>query len=455
MGRNAAALSAVQIAVLRWIVDGRPSSGEDGEGARRISARSLHRRGLMRVRGSGSTWTAAVTPAGRAWLDTHPAATAAAPDGPDDLARRVVEAGGTLDVGGDVAAKVRYEEEARASLHSPDRPRGWKLEVKNAGSWSDPRYQVVLVRHFDDLVDLVPVPVPARVARHHPAVKAYLTDRDHQLVSREHLERAARVLQALADEAPRRAISVQAPGHAARPASDWDARRVDRAHLVLEAPSGTYAIRVRELWGAGGAPVPPRDYRRRSTRAAWLDSRDREFVSTGQLELIVEGPGMAYSGTRLADSKTASLESKLPRLFRAMEIERLVAEHRQQEREREEAERRHRWEAAMAEGGGGPTTRRAGTRSHSTRTTGTPFAVTASSSPPRARAPAALSPARGRPSRPTWTSRSGAWTDSTPSRTSRCSRRRPRSRARATSSHSSTAGARMAPTGGAGSRDLP
>jgi hypothetical protein len=95
--------------------------------------------------------------------------------------------------------------------------------------------------------------------------------------------------------------------------------------------------------------VPRRPWGPRSTRAAWLDSRQFEFVSTGLLELIVEGPGMGYSGGyRIRDSATMTLDERLPRVFRRMELHRLEAEHQAQERERAAAERRRRWEAAMA-----------------------------------------------------------------------------------------------------------
>ena len=43
-----------------------------------------------------------------------------------------------------------------------------------------------------------------------------------------------------------------------------------------------------------------------------------------------------------------TLDERLPRVFRRIELHRLEAEHEAQEREREAAERRRRWEAAMA-----------------------------------------------------------------------------------------------------------
>lgn len=58
---------------------------------------------------------------------------------------------------------------------------------------------------------------------------------------------------------------------------------------------------------------------------------------------------MGYSGDRHRDAKTISVEAKLPRVFRAIEIHRLHAEWREQERQHEAADRQRRWEAAMAE----------------------------------------------------------------------------------------------------------
>ena len=126
-------------------------------------------------------------------------------------------------------------------------------------------------------------------------------------------------------------------------------REVGRAHLVLRAAAGLYSVRIRELSAPSDQRVEPRPWGRRSNRAAWLDRRDTEFVSTGELEIVVEGPGMGYSGDRFRDSTTITLEERLPRIFRKIEIHRLEAELREQERELEAADRRRRWETAMTE----------------------------------------------------------------------------------------------------------
>lgn len=348
MGRNPASLNAKQIGVLEWIRDG--CQGEvDDEYSRRITARALHRRRLVTVRGHGAEWTASITKAGSAWLETHAITTGGerATAHPDDLIRGVVEAGGRLVVGDTYEVKLAHEDLVRASHHSSTRPKGWRLELKSAGSWSEPRYEVVLVRHFDDLVDPVPVPVPTDVARYHPAVKAFLADRGRHAVTREQLSRATRILHALATEAPRRGIEPLAPKLVPPGHDRYRAREVERAHLVLRAAGGIYSIRVREVVSQIEAPLDPTRLRR--GQVAWPVARSVKVVSTGVLEVIVEGVGMGYSGDRFRDSKTITVEEKLPRIFRAIEIERLRAEWRDQEREQAAAERRDRWEIAMAE----------------------------------------------------------------------------------------------------------
>ncbi len=298
MGRNADALSEKQVATLEWIRDGCPAVDGETEVSRKISAASLRSRGLATVNGTGATWKASITPAGRAWLERHPTAVAVAVGGSEGLIARVLAADGRLSIGGDAEASAAYEELVRHSHHAASRPRGWRLEVKNAGSWAEPAYEVVLVRHFEDLAEERPVPVPERVTRYHPGVKAYLDDRDRQMVGREHVARAGRILQAIADEAPRRGVEVVSPGSAGLPrmVDAYGTRDPGRSHLTLRAPAGTYSVRIQEVSAPSKMPAPRRYGNQRSARAAWLGGRQFEFVSSGVLELVVEGPGMGYSG---------------------------------------------------------------------------------------------------------------------------------------------------------------
>lgn len=351
MGRNADALSEKQVATLEWIRDGCPAVDAETEVSRKISAASLKGRGLATVRRTGSTWKASITPAGRSWLEAHPTTEAEGIGGPDGLIARVLAADGRLPIGGEMEAKVAHEELVRRSHHAASRPRGWRLDVKSTGSYAEPAYEVVLVRHFEDLVEEHPVPVPEHVTRYHPSVKSYLANRNGQMVSREHVARAGRILQALADEASRRGVEVVSQGSNGLPllVDTYGRRNTSRGHLTLRAPAGTYAIRIQEVSASSTTPVPRRAWNQRSNRASWLDDRQFAFVTSGVLELIVEGPGMGYNGGyRIRDSATITLDERLPRIFRRIELVRLETEHRAEEQERAAAERRRRWEAAMA-----------------------------------------------------------------------------------------------------------
>lgn len=317
MGRNAGWLSAKQIEVLAWIQNGCPSGDPEVHAGRRIVARSLHRRGLITIKGRGESWTASITKAGLAWQAAHPEADLGDAQ-VDDLIERVQAANGRLELPGSRDVEASYKDLVRMSNRSPNRPRGWWLELRNAGHWAEPRHEVILVRHFEDLVDLVPVPVPRHVARYHPTVKAFLSEKKWHEVSTAHRERAAHILQAIADEATRRRLAVLSAEQANSVVKGHQYQTIRASRLALRSAAGVYAIRIKE-----------------------------QSTGPGNLELVVYGPGASYDGDRYRDTKTISVEDRLPHVFRALEIYRLRAELREQEREREAAERRQRWEAAM------------------------------------------------------------------------------------------------------------
>ena len=349
MGKNPDTLSAKQVATLEWIRDGCPAVDGAVEASRRISASSLYRRKLVVVKGRGTTWKASITKAGTTWLEQHPAPNAEVFEGgPGDLFARVESAGRQLAIGADPAVKAAYQELIRQSHLSPARPKGWRLEMTGSGYGSGGPQKIALVRYWEDFVDLVPVPVPDHIARYHPMVKAFLADRDWQMVTRDHVSRAARILQAVVDEALRRGFGIVATEQAKEGLDSYRASEVGRGQLVLRTPGGMCAIRVRELSGPGGKPAQRYYGPRRSGQPQWLERRDTEFIGTGDLELIAEGPGIGFNAYRVRDSSTMTLDERLPRVFRRIDMERLESEWREQERERAAAERRRRWEAAMA-----------------------------------------------------------------------------------------------------------
>ena len=129
-------LTDTQVSILRWIGDGCPSGVVDGD-FHRISAAALGRRGLITTTGSGVTWSAKITAAGRDYL--------ARVDGPDppiprqgntsvtaQLIADVLAAGGALRVPrkhwGDREA-VDYEHRARLAERYGKVPAGKRLTV--------------------------------------------------------------------------------------------------------------------------------------------------------------------------------------------------------------------------------------------------------------------------------------------------------------------------------------
>jgi hypothetical protein len=134
-------LNEVQVAVLRWVSDGCPATGVDGISTR-ISAGALRNRGLVRTSGRGPTWKAAITSAGKEYLQQVDGPNPPLPRQPNvsvtqQLVDDVIAAGGSLRVPrkrwNDKDA-VDYERRARLAESYGKVPRGSRLVVKNAAA---------------------------------------------------------------------------------------------------------------------------------------------------------------------------------------------------------------------------------------------------------------------------------------------------------------------------------
>jgi|GEM_PF-5256476 len=250
MGRNPARLNQKQVEVLRWVEDGCPIGGDEEGYERLIVARALERRGLIAIKGHGVSWSASITKGGLAWLATHPGMPPTDAE-VNELIRRVQAGDGRLVLPEGGESEMAHEQLVKMSEHSASRPRGWRLEMRATGPWADRRKEIILVRQFEDLVDEVPVPVPSQVPRYHPTVKAFLADRDRQLVSNENLARAARILKAIVDEAPRRGLKL-----------------LSKAQATIEADAYRRARSAEDTWYSGHPPAPTRSGSRRCRLAA-------------------------------------------------------------------------------------------------------------------------------------------------------------------------------------------
>lgn len=338
-------LTQQQFDVLHWIQDGCPE-GVYGPGyEHRIVARGLARRGFVSVTGRGPTWTATIRPAGQEVLAGPPPETEPAPERTeaDLLYERVVAAGGRLILGDDSSGR-EVGELVEEHLKSPHRPFGKRL-VKTGGFY-DP-VVVSIEENYEELVEARPVPVPERVAKYHPAVKRFKQDKDIQRVTQDHIQRAALILQAIANEAGHRGIEIVSHEKAAQAQSSGRGR-IWGAHLIFTVEDHQYLITVREIAGAGAKKVQYdyRSYHFQAKQPAWLRQRGWEFISTGRLEIIVDGRYTKYDGDRYRDGKRAKLEDKLPEIFRKLEIYRLESHAAQRRHELVEEEKQRRLEHA-------------------------------------------------------------------------------------------------------------
>jgi hypothetical protein len=344
-------LTEAQVAVLRWISDGCPD-GVMQDHLHRISAAALRNRGLVETRGRGPTWTATVTPAGTAYL--------AKVDGPeppiprqahisvnDQVVDEVVAAGGTLRIartGYYDSAADDYVRRAHLAERRGKVPKSKLLVVRSDRDEVELRLIDTDVDDQPATEELLPVSVPERVGRYHPAVRRFREQRDDHEVSREQIQRASLVLQAVAAEAQQRHWAVES--------SDGG--------LTLHVHELTCALRVREegvrtrgLW----EEQVDRYGHVRGDESWW---RDREVPrgryderATGKLSLTLDCDGPRLSGRQRtwSDRQSWSLEERLPHLFRELE-ERVVKARRSVERARilaEEAAERRRLDAEARE----------------------------------------------------------------------------------------------------------
>jgi hypothetical protein len=255
-----------------------------------------------------------------------------------------VAAGGVLELAGRPGG---YDDLLKAARRASCLPPGKQLRSRPSRRWSPGALELYFDEDFPARVTERPVPVPARVTAWHPAAVAYRQDADRHEVSKDSLSRASRLLHALATEADRR-------GYDARPRSPGTAQynssfasSLKDGQLRICVDGFTYGIRIREQ-GAGGGKSLPYYGSQRDRLPRWRAVKQTEFIPTGRLQLTLEyGYSRDSRPAEFRDTRTLTLESRLPAVMREIEIRALEDDWKRREEERKAAERQRRWEAAM------------------------------------------------------------------------------------------------------------
>lgn len=359
MGRSPDHLTVAQYDLLKWVADGCPDGVYDGT-SHRVSARSLHNRGLIQVAGRSKTWTAKTTPQGTRILqeqtkrvevarqrERQEAQARAEREREQQLLRAraievldaVVAAGGRLELGADVNDRgIEQIEEflAREGLL----PVGQRLT--HEPTRMDPTLGVTayLEPDFTALTPLKDFKIPRQLRDPHPAVVAFQDKRAY--VSKKQIPRTARFLQAIVSAATEMGWKVSQPRGA------YTGHREVSPDLALRLPSSEVVVTVRELDQRGRTgfafTAGTEYYTRVQTTTA-----NKGFLASGRLELILTKTWEQQPILSLRDTDEATLEEQLPTFIQRLEIFEAKAHWAREEKVRRAEIREVRWHEVRKE----------------------------------------------------------------------------------------------------------
>jgi hypothetical protein len=329
-------LTEQQVSLLRWIAAGCPYGVMDGV-HHRISVAALRNRVLVTISGRGSTWAAKITDAGQDYL--------AQLDGPNPPVPRQANVSVTQQLVDDVIAGggvLRVPRRGWPSWKMPDYRHRALLAMRH-GKVPDGKRLTVTVVDRELEIQLVDAPATraAEPSSHRlrcrrgsgaitPAARQFRERSERHEVSRAQLQRAARIIHAIAVEAEKRR---------------WTAR-TDAGDLTIIAQEHVFTLHLQEEGVRTRGPWEEAVDRFRGVSRDSYFYRDRELptgaydaAATGRLnlELNREWPFRGRQ-SRWGDRQSWTLEDRLPHLFREIE-ERIVEAERVAEERRVATER--------------------------------------------------------------------------------------------------------------------
>lgn len=360
MANTAPRLTVAQFDLLRWISEGCADGVYEGT-SYRVSARSLHNRGLVRVTGKSATWDASITTEGihalaaeagrveaerdRALRDAEAKAqkeleAAQLRERAVVLLSEVIAAGGRLNIGTRVTAN-EVTELIDIDRSSGALPVGQRLAQEPTRM--DPVFGVTvyLEPDFAALIALRTFTIPRQLRDPHPAVAKFRDKKD--LVSAAEVGRAARFLQGLTEAST--TVGWKVTG---RPRNEGYGRNLPDPDLILRLPSRELVVSIRELDKRGRrvtAFTTEADYYARTSRT----TANKYFEPSGKLEVRLSKKWEDGTVQSIRDEPGAPIEDQLPTLIRALEIGEAEADWSRKEEERRDEIRKARWEEVKRE----------------------------------------------------------------------------------------------------------
>jgi hypothetical protein len=353
--RLTASLNDRQLQVLRWIADGCPSGVMTGHG-HKGTARALQDRRLVKISKRDDVWSAEMTATGTYYLKhgEFPPKGTALPKAPktsqserskpakrsantvhpetsattrpkklsstEKLVADVIAAGGTLRVepnsipGRDAAWELaKLARQANRAGKTPPGKRLVRKIVHEGDHWNSPRHNLIVLEDGPAGTDapLMPVTVPEKVSRYHPAVSAL---RNANRLDMAAASRAARILHAVATEAEHREFTASA--HMPR---TNDSHHRETWHLLLVHGEETVPLRISEETDRVDHIATAKELADKA-RYSWTRVPTYDHVPSGRLRIDLGGAVQTERRSFWADRASWTLEEKLPELLREVAV---------------------------------------------------------------------------------------------------------------------------------------
>ena len=244
-------LNARQLELLQWIAGGCPGRVMQGHGYK-TSAVALQSRRLVKISRRGGVWTAQITEAGLAYLETG--------HFPARLPPTTVKPSKTTK--SEPAARNSDKEPNAPLLIAPDH---WNTVMSQG--------------HDPTPSPVTSFKVPQRLVKPHPTALAYRDDWDHHEVSTAYVSRAVRLVHALATETERRGYELtHCPVRQGQYGSENRSTFADgQFQMIIDGHENR--LRLQEKSSPGGNPIP---YHPHKKLALWQTMRPTMLVPTGR-----------------------------------------------------------------------------------------------------------------------------------------------------------------------------